>query len=104
MSTAQRLKFENDVAALRRLINRTPRWRPAQVDDEAVMIDALGQVALVFHGPWKTNLHTFFTHFDHDVLIVLLGLLEAAPGTRAEGQALRLLEMMRLPSDEPDAR
>jgi hypothetical protein len=62
------------------------------------------EIAFVFHWPWKTNLHTFFTHFDHGVLIVLLGLLEAAPGTRAEGQALRLLEMMRLPPDEPDAR
>jgi hypothetical protein len=43
MSTAQRRKFDNDVAALRQLINRTPRWRPAQVDDEAVMIDTLEQ-------------------------------------------------------------
>lgn len=92
------------MASLRRLINRTPRWRSAEVEGESVMVDVLGHVAFVFHGPWKTSLHSFFTHLDHDVLIVLLGLLEGAPGTRAEGQALRLLEMMRLPVDEPDER
>jgi len=92
----QRQHFQDDVQRLRKLINRTPRWNPAEVDGRPVMVDGTGQVVLRFEGPWTPDLARLFTHLTHDVGLSLLALLEAAPGTAAQGHAVNFLKALCL--------
>ncbi|MEV0675845.1 hypothetical protein AB0I60_04900 [Actinosynnema sp. NPDC050436] len=99
MSLHQRLRFESDVARLRRLVNRVPACRTTDVDGHPVMVDTLDNVVVRFEGPWAPDMHRFFTHFGHDALVMLLGLVEDATGTSAENSARRFLDSLRLPED-----
>ncbi|HWO65259.1 MAG TPA: hypothetical protein VNO31_35005 [Umezawaea sp.] len=96
MSMHQRQHFDDEVQHLRQLVNRTPRWRPGDVDGQPVMIDDSGKVVLRFEGPWAPDLARLFTHLTYDVGIRLLALLEAAPGTSAQESAVRFLEALNL--------
>ncbi|MFD9734632.1 hypothetical protein [Umezawaea sp. NPDC059074] len=96
MSMMQRQHFEDKVQRFRKLVNRTPRWHPAEVDGRPVMVDDSGVVVLRFEGPWTPDLARLFTHLTHDVGLSLLALLEAAPGTAAQGQAVRFLDALYL--------
>ena len=60
------------------------------------MIDDSGNVVLRVEGPWTPDLARLVTHLTYDVGIRLLALLEAAPGTAAQGQAVRFLEALRM--------
>jgi hypothetical protein len=66
------------VAQLRRIVNRCPQWRPAtNSDGEPVVVDAEGQTQLRVVGPWSPDLTRWFHTFDQYGLLELVHLLES---------------------------
>ena len=96
MTMHERNDFEDKVYRLRALINHTPRWYPAEVDGQPVMVESNGEVVLRFEGQWAPSVALLFAHLRYDVGIHLLALLEATPGTNAQEHARKFLVALRL--------
>jgi hypothetical protein len=100
MNMHQRKRFEDQVHKLRKMINRTPRWYPREIDGHPVMVEDGEKVVLRFEGQWAPTVAELFTHLTHDVGLHLIGLLEATPGTAAESHAVTFLAALRLEDDD----
>lgn len=107
MSPLQRETFESGVGFLRRLANRSPRFKVVERGGEIVIVDGRlddGEVLLrVEPGLQAERVAEYFNHIGYYLLLDLVGLLEDVSGTKAEGKAVELLVHMHLPSrsDEP---
>lgn len=101
MSPLQRKTYESGVDFLRRLANRSPRFKVVERDGEIVVVDGRlddGDVLLrVEAGLQAERVVEFFNHIGYYLLLDLVGLLEDVSGTKAERKAVELLAHMRLP-------
>lgn len=104
MSPQQRKVYDDHITRLRQMVNTTPRFEVRQVGDETVIVDSRlgddGVVLRVEPGVSAPAVVRFFQRFGHYVFIDLLGLLEAAPGTRAESKAAALLARMHFEQED----
>ena len=101
MSALQRRTYENGVDSLRRLANRSPRFKVIERDGEIVIVDGRlenGEVLLrVEPGLQAPRVVEFFEQIGYYMLLDVVGRLEDVAGTKAEGKAVELLLHMHLP-------
>lgn len=84
--------MSRDYGRLPRPREATPAAAPALAGNALVF---LAYQSISVTGP-DVHLARLFTHLTYDVGIRLLALLEAAPGTSAQGSAVRFLEALNL--------
>ncbi|WP_439659572.1 hypothetical protein ACSHWB_45600 [Lentzea sp. HUAS TT2] len=104
MTVQENARYDALMAAFRQLARGVPRLDIREGSDgQPVVVDTgLDQPVFVPCGVWRPNILRYLTHLQHDSLIKLLGLLEAARGTDARGEAVTFLESLRL--IDPPAR
>ena len=105
MTVQENARCDALVSAFRQLARGVPRMgiRDGSNGQPVVVDTGLDQPVFVACGVWQPNVLRYLTHMQHDSLIKLLGLLEAARATDARGEAVAFLESLHL-IDPPPAR
>ncbi|WP_143466970.1 hypothetical protein [Lentzea kentuckyensis] len=99
MTWQQAAHFDAQVDLLRKLANTSTRFGVGRdVDGHPVIVDDRlpnGECVRV-DGPAAQDLMRHLFHLNHYALLSLVGLLEAARGTKAESNAVELLRRLKL--------
>ncbi|MGZ3142524.1 hypothetical protein ACVDFE_11115 [Lentzea chajnantorensis] len=101
MTWRQAAHFDNQVDLLRKLANTSTRFTVAEVDGQPVLVDdrlATGECVRI-DGPSAPDLMRHLFHLNHYAFLSLIGLLEAARGTKAESEAVEFLRRLKLDRD-----
>ncbi|RDI35446.1 hypothetical protein [Lentzea flaviverrucosa] len=98
ITVQENARYDALVSAFRQLVRGVPRLDIREgADGQPVVVDTgLDQPVFVACGVWQPKVLRYLTHLQHDSLIKLLGLLEAARGTDARREAVTFLESLRL--------
>ncbi|MDX8033480.1 hypothetical protein SK803_24950 [Lentzea sp. BCCO 10_0856] len=109
MTWQQAAHFDAQVDLLRKLANTSTRFTVAELDGQPALVDDRLQrgECVRIDGPSAPDLMRHLFHLNHYALLSLVGLLEAARGTKAQPESIELLRRLKLdqnPLQQPPNR
>lgn len=101
MTWQQAAEYDAQVNLLRKLANTSTRFNVREMHGQPVLVDDRlpnGECVRV-DGPAAPDLMRHLFHLNYYALLSLVGLLEAARGTKAQPNAVELLKRLHLDQD-----
>ncbi|MEU0886177.1 hypothetical protein ABZ345_47040 [Lentzea sp. NPDC005914] len=98
MTWQQGAQYDAQVDLLRKLANTFTRFTVGEVDGQPILLDdrlPTGECVRI-DGPAAPDLMRHLFHLNYYALLSLVGLLEAARGTKAQSNAVELLKQLKL--------